>query len=217
MLEAVIEPIKIWAESLILSIGYSGIFFLMLLDSANIPIPSEVIMPFGGMLASEGKLNVHLVAFAGTFGSVLGSLVSYWIGAKLGKPFLLKYGKYVLLRPKEVEHADAWFKKYGVGVTLWGRFIPLVRTFISLPAGMFNMPIPLFMLYALLGALPWNYAWSYVGYLLGKNWSVVEENMKYADLAVVLVLGYFVVRYVMSRKRAKENTDDTQPEPSSPA
>src|SRR5689334_2392511 len=106
MLEQIIGPLKEFAQHTVETVGYPGVGFLMFLDSANIPIPSEVIMPTGGLLVSEGKMNLHLLALSGTLGSTLGSCLSYFIGLKLGKPFLLKYGKYVLLRPKEIEHAE---------------------------------------------------------------------------------------------------------------
>ncbi|MBL8087087.1 MAG: DedA family protein [Chthonomonas sp.] len=201
MLEQLIDPIKAWAEGIILSIGTPGIALLMGLDAANIPIPSEVIMPFGGMLAQQGKFNIHAVALAGTFGATIGSGVSYWVGALLGKDFLMKYGKFVLLRPKEIEHAERWFKKHGLIVTLWGRFIPLVRTFISLPAGFFRADFKVFMLYAFLGSLPWCYFWALVGWQLGENWHAVDKYMKYLDVVVLAVLAFFIGRFLLYRFR----------------
>lgn len=215
MLEQLIEPLKIWASGIIHALGYPGVFLLMLLDSANIPIPSEVIMPLGGFLASEGKMNLHLVAWAGSLGSTLGSGVSYWIGALLGKEFLLKYGKYVLLRPKEIAHAEHWFEKYGLAVTLWGRFVPLVRTFISLPAGFFRANFGLFMVYAFLGALPWCYLWTYIGFALGEHWEDVGKFMKYLDVLVVVGIVYLLVKFVRYRlgKNAGATPDDASLQP----
>lgn len=210
MLESFINWIKAWAEGVILGLGAPGIGLLMLLDSANIPIPSEVIMPFGGMLSAEGKLSFHAVALAGTFGSTIGSGISYWIGALLGKDFLLKYGKYVLLRPKEIQHAEDWFERYGLIVTLWGRFVPLVRTFISLPAGFFRANFALFMVYAFLGALPWCYLWTYVGFQLGKNWESVGNVMKYADVVVAVVIVVLLVKFL--RYRLRNGKNPTEPE-----
>lgn len=211
MLESFINWIKAWAEGVILALGAPGIGILMLLDSANIPIPSEVIMPFGGMMAAEGKLAFHAVALAGTIGSTIGSGISYWVGALLGKDFLLKYGKYVLLRPKEIKHAEDWFERYGLIVTLWGRFVPLVRTFISLPAGFFRANFGLFMLYAFLGALPWSYFWAYVGLKLGQNWHKVGDYMKYADVVVAVVLVLLLVRFL--RYRFRKNGEEPASEP----
>ncbi len=211
MLSEILLWMKTQVEAAILAGGYGGIALMMLLDAANIPIPSEIIMPFGGMLAAEGKLNVHVVALAGTAGSVVGSMINYWIGAKLGKPFLIKYGKYVLLRPKEIEHGERWFEKYGLIVTLWGRFIPLVRTFISLPAGFYRANFARFTLYAVLGCLPWNYLWTYIGFAMGKNWEKVEANMKYVDVLVILILGYFIVKFLRYRFSNKNSGEEVTP------
>ncbi|MFZ4507362.1 MAG: DedA family protein [Fimbriimonas sp.] len=206
MLEGLIQFLKAWTTSVIHTLGYPGIFLLMMLDAANIPIPSEVIMPVGGILAAEGKMNLHLAALAGTLGATVGSMISYWVGMKLGKPFLLKYGKYVLLRPKEIEHAEEWFVKHGLIVTLWGRFVPLVRTFISLPAGFFRANFPLFCFYAFLGSLPWSYLWTWLGFKLGENWETVEKNMKFIDFlvvgAILFVFGRLAWRRIQERKLA---------------
>ncbi|MBS1704539.1 MAG: DedA family protein [Armatimonadetes bacterium] len=213
MLEPIILYLKGIAESIISAMGYPGIALLMCLDSANIPIPSEVIMPFGGILASKGTMNLHLVALSGTIGSTIGSGISYWIGAKLGKPFLLKYGKYVLLRPKEIEHAESWFEKYGLIVTLWGRFVPLVRTFISLPAGFFRANFGVFLIYAFLGALPWSYLWTWLGFKLGQHWETVHQNMKYVDYVVLLALVVLIAKFLhyRFRKASEDATNDLPP------
>lgn len=188
MLGDLLEPIKQWAEGVIGSMGYSGIALLMGLDSANIPIPSEVIMPFGGMLAWKGQFNFHVVAIAGSVGSVIGSAVSYGLGAAFGKEFFLKYGKYVLLRRREIEHAEKWFDRYGLKATLFLRCVPIARTFISLPAGIYKANFKLFVLYSLLGSLPWCYLWTYVGFKLGENWESVQNYMHWLDYIVAAIL-----------------------------
>lgn len=204
MLDAIVEPLKLWAEGLILQTGYWGIALLMFLDSCNIPIPSEVIMPFGGIMAAEGKLTFVGVGLAGSFGTVLGSILNYWIGAWLGKEGLIKYGRYILIRRSEVEHGDQWFHKHGAIVTLWGRFIPLVRTFISLPAGIYRMNFPLFTLYAILGATPWCFAWAWVGFKMGENWEELKKYWHYFDYLVVAVLLFFLVRWILGRRKPEE-------------
>lgn len=203
MFEAIIGPLKAWAESVVHSLGYPGIFVLMLLDSTNIPIPSEVIMPTGGILAKQGKLVFWLVGTAGTLGTVCGSCLNYWIGRKLGKAGLIKYGKFLLIRPKEVEHGEVWFERHGPSVTLWGRFIPLVRTFISLPAGIFGMDFPRFLLYAVIGAAPWCFAWAYVGFKFEEHFGEIEKYWKYADIAVVLAAVWFLTKWFISRRRER--------------
>lgn len=213
MFEQIIGPLKHWAEHIILTLGYPGIGLLMFLDSLNVPIPSEVIMPFGGILAGEGKLNFFWVGFAGSVGTVIGSCCNYAIGYYLGKDFLLKYGKFILLRKKEIEMGDRWFHKYGTKVTLWGRFIPLVRTFISLPAGVYKVHFPTFLLYAILGATPWCYGWAWVGFKMGENWAVVEQNWKVVDYIVVTILLALIIKFLYHRFKK----DPGNKAPNSPA
>ncbi|MBL8060237.1 MAG: DedA family protein [Chthonomonas sp.] len=203
MLEAVIGPLKSWAESVVHSLGYSGIFLLMLLDSTNIPIPSEVIMPTGGSLAKQGKLIFWIVGFAGSFGTVIGSCLNYWIGHKLGVEGLEKYGKYLFIRKKEVQHGEEWFSRYGQHVTLWGRFIPLVRTFISLPAGIYGMNFTRFLIYAILGATPWCYAWAYVGLKFEEHYHEIEKYWKYVDIVVVVAILLFLTKWFISRRKER--------------
>ncbi|MBN8689152.1 MAG: DedA family protein [Armatimonadetes bacterium] len=205
MLDTIILPIKLWAEGLITQMGPVAIAFLMFLDSANIPIPSEVIMPFGGILAAEGKMSFLAVGAAGTIGTVLGSILNYFLGMKLGPEGVIKYGKFLLIRRKEVEHGEKWFEKYGDWVTLWGRFIPLVRTFISLPAGIYRMNFGRFVLFAFLGATPWCFGWAYIGFKMGENWSVVEKNWKYVDYIVVAGLVFLIGKWLYSRIKEKNN------------
>lgn len=209
MFEAIIGPLKAWAEHVVHTLGYPGIFFLMLVDSVNIPIPSEVIMPTGGILAAQGKLTFWGVGLAGTLGTFLGSCVNYWLGYKLGKEGLEKYGKFLFIRKKEVEHGEVWFERYGSSVTLWGRFIPLVRTFISLPAGIYRMNFSLFALYAMLGAAPWAFAWAYAGLKLQENYHEIEKYWKYVDIAVVLGLVFLLGRWFLARRR--ERSENAEP------
>lgn len=202
---SVIGSIKLWAESVVGSMGYSGIVLLTGLGCANIPIPSEAVMPFGGILAGQGKLDFNLVALAGTLGSVLGSIVSYGFGAFLGHDFLVKYGKYVLMRAEEVENAERWFNRYGLQVTLWGRFVPIVRSFVSLPAGMYRSNLAIFVLYSFIGSLPWCYLWAYLGKQVGQHWDVVENNMQIVDAVIVLAIVALIGKFVWGRfRRAAE-------------
>lgn len=193
------DSLRFWAEGIINSTGYSGIILLTGLGNANIPIPSEAVMPFGGILAGSGKMNFHIVVWAGTLGSVLGSALSYGFGAYLGHDFLMKYGKFVLIRRSEIEHAERWFDKWGLQVTLWGRLVPIVRSFVSLPAGMYRSNFAVFLLYSLLGSLPWCYLWAYIGLKLGENWGVVEQNMKLVDGVVIGLIVLLIARFVWTR------------------
>ena len=200
----IVSAVKDWAEGFIAAGGYPGLMVLCFLGNANIPVPSEAVLPFGGLLVARGRFDLHAVAWLGTLASVLGSLASYAFGAWLGKGFLLKYGKYVLMRTSEIEHAERWFERYGLQVTLWGRFVPVVRSFVSLPAGMVRSNLAVFTLYSFLGSLPWCYGWTYVGFKVGEHWKDLERNMQLVNLAVVLLLGILFAKVLVDRKRRRQ-------------
>ncbi len=181
--------------------GLPGIVVLTALGNANIPVPSEAVLPFGGLLAQKGTLNFHMVALAGTLGSVAGSLISYGAGRFLGPEFLQKYGKFVLMRTHEIERAEEWFQKHGLFSTFWGRFIPIVRSFVSLPAGIFRSNLALFTLYAVMGSLPWCYAWTYLGFSIGSQWSKIEKYSKILDFIVLGALILLIARFLIKRFR----------------
>lgn len=195
----VTEAIKAWAEHIIGTMGYPGIGLLTLLGNANIPIPSEAVLPFGGILAAKGQMNLHLVAWVGTLGSVIGSVISYGLGAFVGTDFLRKYGKYVLMRTDEIAIAEHWFERHGLMVTLWGRFVPLVRSFVSLPAGMVRANFWIFLLYSFLGSLPWCYLWAWLGFKVGENWATVEKYTKILDAIVILAIVLLLAKFIWSR------------------
>ncbi len=197
---SMLNAVKDWAEGVILTLGYPGIALLTGLGCANVPIPSEVILPFGGIQVSKGLMDFNLVALTGTLGSVLGSLVSYGLGALLGRDFLMKYGRYMFIRPSEIAHGEVWFQKYGLNVTLWGRFIPVVRSFVSLPAGLFRSNLAKFTLFAFLGSLPWCYFWTYMGIKVGQHWDVVEQNMKVVDVIIALAFAALIFKFFWSRR-----------------
>lgn len=206
-----LDALKAWATGLIDSMGYPGVFLLMFLDAMNVPIPSEAIMPMAGILAAEGRMGLPTAIAAGSLGSFSGSLVSYWIGAALGKPFLLKYGKWFFLSPDDVEKGEKWFEKYGLLATLWGRAIPLVRTFVSLPAGLFRANLALFALYAAIGSTVWNGLWGYIGYSMGKNWERLSPYMDIFEKVVIVLLLVLIVRFVVIkvRKRKAKGSEDS--------
>ncbi|MBI1756410.1 MAG: DedA family protein [Fimbriimonas ginsengisoli] len=206
-MDGLVDAIKTWAEHIVLTLGYPGLVMLAALGNANIPIPSEAVLPFAGILAGQGKLNLHAIAWWSTLGSVLGSAISYGFGAFLGRDFLMRYGKFVLMRPAEIEHAERWFERYGLPFTLWGRAVPLLRTFVSLPAGMYRSRFDVFLLYAFLGSLPWCYLWAYLGQALGRHWDAVERNMRWVDVAVVLVVVGLFARWIARRRRLNHVAD----------
>lgn len=175
-----------WIINFISSLNYLGILLLMALESACIPIPSEVIMPFSGYLAWLGKLDILFVAIAGALGCLLGSIVAYFVGLKGGRPFIDKYGKYLLISKHKMDSADKWFKKYGDKAVFISRLLPVVRTFISLPAGIARMDFKKFTAYSFLGSLPWCFLLAYVGFSLGSAWTGIISFFNQLDIVIVI-------------------------------
>jgi len=192
----ILAALSDWIKGVIASGGYIGIILLMGIESACIPLPSEVIMPFAGALttvavaASAGRapLNLHLVSLAGALGCALGSALAYVVGAKGGREFVFKWGKYILLRRRDVEKSDVWFQKYGAAAIFFSRLLPVVRTFISLPAGISRMPFLPFITLSFLGSVPWCYLLAYVGQKLGENWDSLKTLFHRADAVIGVVL-----------------------------
>jgi membrane protein DedA with SNARE-associated domain len=185
--------------------GYLAIFVLMLLESACIPIPSEVTMLFGGALCSSGfvaagqELDLLWVVMAGTAGNVVGSWLAYWAGAVGGRPLVDRFGRYLLIRPHEVDQAQAWFERRGELTVFGSRLVPVVRTFISLPAGVAHMNVVKFTLYTVLGCLPWTFALAWIGYLLGENWSAAEKVIRPIAWVITAVIVVGAVWWVIRR------------------
>jgi len=165
--------------------GYGGIFLLMLLESTATPVASELVMPFAGFLAGQGKFSLELVVLAGAFGSLVGSLISYFIGAFLGKELLLHFGKYVFMEKKELDLAHRWFDKHGDEVVFFARFVPVVRHLISFPAGFARMNLFKFSAYTFGGAFLWCLALAYAGIYLGESWQVILSYTEILDVLIV--------------------------------
>lgn len=186
-----------WLGGIIIAIikqtGYFGVIFTMAVESACIPLPSEIIMPFAGFLVSQGHFSLWGVAFWGAVGNLLGSWVAYLVGKYGGRPFLDKYGKYVLLSHHDLNLADSWFKKYGEAIVFFSRLLPVVRTFISLPAGIASMNPWKFSIYTFAGALPWSLFLAYLGYKLGAQWMDLRVYFHRFDL----VIGLFIIAAVV--------------------
>ena len=180
--------------------GYVGIFLLMVAESALIPIPSEVIMPFSGYLVSTGKFNAILVIAAGSIGNLVGSLIAYFVGAYLGRGFVLKYGKYVLLKKSHLELAESYFKKYGARATFISRLLPAIRTYVSLPAGTGKMDLKRFAALTLAGSIIWNAALTFIGIKLGEEWNSIRKYSSYFDILVVVIVVIAIVVYWKKRK-----------------
>jgi Uncharacterized membrane-associated protein len=200
MLELVVN----WAIAVLAKLGYAGIFLLMGLESACIPIPSEAILPFGGYLASSAnandRLNLILVIIIGTLGGTFGSAMTYLIGAKGGRPLVEKYIEKLRLSKSHLELSDNYFNKYGEKIAFFSRLIPIIRTFISLPAGISKMNFKKFVFYTFIGSLIWSILLGYAGYIMGQNWTVIRSWLHIGDYIVVAVIVLFIIYRVLKTK-----------------
>ena len=205
MIEIIFEFLANTVIFVIETTGYVGIALLMALESANIPIPSEVIMPFAGFLVWEEKLNWWLVIFAGAFGNLLGSLVSYYLGKWGGRPFLERYGRYFFITKHDLDLGDRLFAKYGPITIFASRVLPIVRTFISFPAGMARMNIWKFSLYTFMGSFMWSMMLAYAGLITGENWDGLKEYFRTFDwliAGIIVALGiWWIWRHIKLLKR----------------
>ncbi|MFS0782834.1 DedA family protein [Bacillus sp. 1P06AnD] len=205
MLHMLLEWFKDAAFWLIDTFGHAGIFLGMLIESACIPLPSEVIMLFGGFMAELGKLNFWWVVIAGVLGNLVGSWLAFYVGKIGGRPLILKYGKYIFLNVKHLEKSEHFFSKYGAATVFFGRVLPVIRTFISLPAGIADMSFRKFTVYTILGCIPWNILLTYIGFKLGQNWMLAEHYMKPATyiiaVLVLIFILYLIVKIFKDRKK----------------
>lgn len=205
MLELLVQLVIGYIESF----GYLAVFVFMTLESALIPIPSEVTMPFAGFLAGMGKINFWLVVFIGAFGNLVGSLAAYALGywgqETFVKQLVKKYGKYLLVTLDEVETAERWFRHHGGKIAFFSRLLPVVRTFISLPAGFSEMNVIRFSIFTFLGSLIWSFFLAYSGMILGQNWNVLGGYFHKFDFIIVggiiLVAGFYVYHKIQKIRR----------------
>lgn len=180
----ILELLATTVISIIENTRYAGIFVLMALESANIPIPSEIIMPFAGFLVWEEKLSFLPVVLWGALGNLFGSLVSYYLGFFGGRPFLERYGKFFLLKESDLRFADKFFQRYGSFAIFIGKVLPVVRTFISFPAGVARMNIWKFSAYTIIASFIWSYLLAYAGLVMGENWETLGVYFKKFDWAI---------------------------------
>jgi membrane protein DedA with SNARE-associated domain len=206
MITSVLELLGHLIISIISRGGYLGIVLLMAIESACIPLPSEVIMPFSGYLVSVGRFNLTVVALAGAVGCNVGSLVAYAVAARGGRPLAEKYGRYFLVTRQDLESADRWFARYGDRAVFFARLLPVIRTFIAFPAGIARMNFLRFHIYTFLGSLPWCWALAYAGLKLGGRWPILREYFHRFDtalLALIVVGGaWFLYHRWKNRLRA---------------
>jgi len=210
--------------------GYAAIFLLMVLESACVPIPSEVTMLFGGALVSapflapEHQLDLVAVALVGAGANLVGSWLAYWAGYAGGRPLVDRWGRYLLLRPHEIDRAHTWFDRYGQEAVFFGRLLPVVRTFISLPAGVARMNLWKFSLYTVLGCLPWTFGLAFLGYKLGERWDEVERFLRPVSwlvaALVVTAVGWWAwrrIRYLRTHPLQRAEDPEGRAEEQQPA
>ncbi len=184
-------------------LGYAGIFIMMFLESSFFPFPSEVAMIPAGYLASKGEMNLFLAWLAGTLGSLAGALFNYYLGHRLGRPFLQKYGRYLFLKEGSLEKIEGFFEKYGHPSTFWGRLVPGIRQYISLPAGIGRMRLAAFAFYTFLGAGIWCAVLLALGYFIGENEALIKEYTHYI-LGAVMVMVAAVFYHYYRQNRIKK-------------
>jgi membrane protein DedA with SNARE-associated domain len=210
MIARIIEILSGFIVATISLLGYSGIVLLMAIESACIPLPSEIIMPFSGYLVSTGQMNLWAVGIAGAVGCVLGSLVAYWVGMYGGRPLIEKYGRYVLISPHDLDMADRWFATRGEIIVFVSRLLPAIRTFIAFPAGVARMNLKRFVIYTFAGSFPWCLGLAYFGQKLGEKWNK-DDTLKtwfhrfdfLIGIAAVLLIGWWIWRHVRHLRREK--------------
>ncbi|HUW21905.1 MAG TPA: DedA family protein [Candidatus Bathyarchaeia archaeon] len=213
MINSIITFLVHWITNSISKIGYPAIFVLMFLESALVPIPSEVTMPFAGFLAAKGFFNFWLVILTGSLANLGGSLAAYALGfwgqAKLVKKLVNNFGKYLLIDYGEIEKAERWFRKRGELIAFTSRLLPVVRTFISLPAGFSQMNVLRFSVYSFFGSLIWSTVLAYLGLVLGENWAVLEVYFRKFQLVILLFLSglvFIYVRHKLKKIRSKKSS-----------
>ena len=221
MIAKIIEILSGFIVATISTLGYSGVVLLMAIESACIPLPSEIIMPFSGYLVSTGQMNLWGVAVAGAVGCVLGSLVAYWVGMYGGRPIIEKYGRYILLSRHDLDLADRWFAKYGEVIVFVSRLLPAIRTFIAFPAGVARMNLTKFVIYTFAGSLPWCLGLAYVGQKLGEQWNK-DDTLKtwfhrfdfVIGIIGVLAVAWWIWRHVKHSRL--DHANQTKPDTDSP-
>jgi len=203
----VLDQLATFVQDFVARVGYPGLFLLITLESTLVPIPSELVMPFAGILASQGKFSLPVILVINSAAALLGSGISYWIGAAGGKPLLLRYGKYALIRAKDIELTERFFARHGKATILIGRFLPVVRHIISVPAGIARMPLAGFFTQTFIGSTIWGSILIVLGYHFGEAFLETARQLKHVDLiigvAILAVLLALAVRFVIRRRRER--------------
>jgi membrane protein DedA with SNARE-associated domain len=198
------EEIILWLVKVIGDMGYVGIFLLMAMESSLFPVPSELVVPPAGYLASQGQMNIWLVIFFATLGSLVGALFNYAIAYFLGRPWILKYGKYFLIPPEKFAKVESFFLKHGEISTFTGRLIIVVRHLISLPAGLSKMDLKRFTIFTLAGSFIWVSILAYIGYIVGNNMDLVKSYYKHTVIGLVVIMSIVLTAYIVWQKNRVE-------------
>jgi membrane protein DedA with SNARE-associated domain len=194
------EEIILWLVTVIGDMGYVGILLLMAMESSLFPVPSELVVPPAGYLASQGQMNIWLVIFFSTLGSLIGALFNYAIAYYLGRPWILRYGKYFLIPPEKFAKVESFFLKHGEISTFTGRLIIVIRHLISLPAGLSKMDLRRFIMFTLVGSLIWVSILAYIGYVVGNNMELVKSYYKQAVIGLVIIMAIILALYIVWQK-----------------
>jgi membrane protein DedA with SNARE-associated domain len=195
-----VEEIILWLVKVIGDMGYVGILLLMAMESSLFPVPSELVVPPAGYLASQGQMNIWLVIFFSTLGSLIGALFNYALAYYLGRPWILRYGKYFLIPPEKFARVESFFLKHGEISTFTGRLIIVVRHLISLPAGLSKMDLKRFTIFTLVGSFIWVSILAYIGYIVGNNMDLVKSYYKQAAIGLVVIMAIVLAVYIAWQK-----------------
>lgn len=221
-MKGILAAVTAWATGVIAAGGWPVVVALMAIESACIPLPSEVIMPFAGWLVHQGRMDFHAASLAGALGCAVGSALAYWVGAVGGRPAIEKYGRYILLRKHDLDRADRWFARYGDAAIFWSRLLPVVRTFISLPAGISRMPFGKFLALSFLGSVPWCYFLTWVGMALGRHAGSFEKVHEQISgyfhgvdivivAAILLLFGVWLRHHLKAEREASPASEPVEP------
>jgi membrane protein DedA with SNARE-associated domain len=203
----VLDAFATYVQNIVLNLGYPGLFVLIMLESTLIPIPSELVMPFAGYLAMKGEFSLPVILVINSVAALVGSGICYWIGVVGGKPLLVKYGKFFLVRAKDLERTESFFSRHGKATILIGRFLPVVRHIISVPAGIARMPLVPFFTQTFIGSTIWGSVLIFLRYKLGDRSIEIAHKLKHVDLligvAIIGVLLALAIRFVVRRRRER--------------
>lgn len=202
-----IEKVFFLIKDLVSTLGYFGIGGAMLIESMCIPLPSEMVLPLAGFMVADGRIDMWFANLAVAIGSIIGSLIAYAVGYYGGRPIILKYGKKIRLSEEHFHLAEKTFNKYGSAAVFFGRLLPVIRTFISLPAGIAKMDIKKFLLFSLAGMLPWNFALIFLGFKFGQQYETVVrpifKRFEYAVIGLILLVILFIIFRIILKKKKK--------------